>query len=678
MSQRYKTALKPPWKCFLFPFLILLFLSSALIGLNPVMAQDGGGNGEGQGDGERIKYVEREFTQYTWQMTDKNGVAVCRVVITHEGIPTNMEALGQCEKELIPATATPTAVQATTTATPGAISTPTVPPSQKPIDIEKIFEDVYWTLLKTETIKRVEKITIPPIIIDIEAPTSPVTEPYVTIRAFEPDREYQITSIQGLVDGNPFTCNQSACDIYLLRDSQITYWANSTFGDESPHFSATVRLSKIQDFYSVAVTSRSMFYRYVDVGLDAWKGISQGNAPSWTFLPQSPAQLYINKALHLLASKLIAIGVVNTQDCPNGGLMYNGAPNACGIEKAQPASETWQNRFNNVIWNASRDTGVPAKLIKAIIEQETQFWPEKARPNIYDEFGLAQLNELGADVSLRWNQDLYKRVCSAILADCPEYYASLSTFSQAMVRGALLQLVDANCPTCEYGIDLNKAEESIYILADSLKANAYQTGYIFEQRGLRASYEDLWRFSVLSYHAGYNCLEYALATSSLYQEPITWGNVSRHLYCEGSSAYVDNVWQKLDDFSEFHPPASDTNAKIYFPTPTPAPTSTANPGLVNGGIHIVMFIDSNENLRMDEGERITGELVKVELDDGTEYTGKVNNGELHFYFQNKQVGQSGQAIATNLYQSFEFTIPKSGEVLIVFRLQPPNSPNRLP
>jgi hypothetical protein len=678
VSQHKETAFRPLWRCFFYSFWILAILSFTLLGLNPVQAQDGGGNGDGQGEGERVKYVERVFTQYTWQLSTRDGVAVCKVIVTHEGIPTNMEALGQCEKELIPATATPTAALPTTTATPGAVATPTIPASSKPIDIDKLLQDVYWRLLRTETIKRVEKVVIPPVIIDIQAPNQPVTEPYITIRAFEPDRNYQITSIQGLVDGNPFTCNQSACDIYLVRDSQITYWATSTFGDESPHLSATVRLSKIQDFYSVAVTSRSMYYRYVDVGLDAWKGIYQGNAPSWTFLPQSPAQLYINKALHLLASKLIAIGIVNTQDCPNGGITYSGAPNACGIEKSQPASEIWQNRFNNVIWNASRDSGVSAKLIKAMIEQETQFWPERARPNIYDEFGLAQLNELGADVSLRWNQELYQRICSAILAQCPEYYASLSTFSQAMIRGALLQLVDSNCPTCQFGLDLNKAEESIYILADSLKANAYQTGYIMEQRGLRASYEDLWRFTVLSYHAGYNCLEYAVATSALYQEPITWGNVSRHIYCEGAREYVDSIWNKLEDFSDFHPPAIDSNAKIYFPTQTPMPTATANPGLVNGGIHIVMFVDYNNNLRMDEGEKVSGEIVKIELDDKTQYSGKMDNGELHFYFQNKLVGQKGKAVAVNLYQSFEFTIPKSGEVLIVFRLQPPKSPIRLP
>lgn len=678
MSLHNRTTARPVWKYFFAAFWVWVFFSLTIVGLNPVLAQDGGGDGEGQGEGERVKYIERVFTQYTWQMSNKDGKAVCQVVITHDGIPTRMEALGQCEKELFPPTATPTAIQPTTTATPGAVATPTLPPSDEPVDVDELLEDVYWTLLKSETIKRVEKVVIPPIIIDLQAPNQPVTEPYVTIRAFEPNRDYEITGIQGMVDGNPFSCSQAACDIYLLRDSQITYWATSTFGDESPHISATVRLSKIQDFYSVAVTSRSLYYRYIDVGLDAWKGVSQGSAPSWTFLPQSPAQLYINKALHLLASKLIAIGIVDTRDCPNGGLMYNGAPNACGIEKAQLNSETWQNRFDNVIWNASRDTGVPARLIKAIVEQETQFWPERSRPNIYDEFGLAQLNELGADVSLRWNQDLYKRVCSAIFVDCPEYYASLSTFSQAMVRGALLQLVDSNCPTCQYGIDLNKAEESIYILADSLKANAYQTGYIFSERGLQASYEDMWRFTVLSYHAGYNCLEYGVATSFLYQEPITWPNVSRHLYCEGASEYVDSLWQKLAAFDQFHPPAVESNAKIYFPTQTPMPTATANPGLVNGGIHVILFVDKNENLRMDEGERVSGESIQVELDDGEKYSARTENGEAHFYFQNKLVGQTGTASATSLYQSFDFVIPQSGEVLIVFRIQPPPVPNRLP
>ena len=74
------------------------------------------------------------------------------------------------------------------------------------------------------------------------------------------------------------------------------------------------------------------------------------------------------------------------------------------LEVAKGAMMEWQNRFDPTIWAAGKEYGIPPILIKSLMEQESQFWPENAR-YIYEEFGFTQINELGADVALRWDED---------------------------------------------------------------------------------------------------------------------------------------------------------------------------------------------------------------------------------------------------------------------------------
>jgi hypothetical protein len=144
------------------------------------------------------------------------------------------------------------------------------------------------------------------------------------------------------------------------------------------------------------------------------------------------------------------------------------------------------------------------------------------------------MNQLGVDVLLRRDQTLYQQVCPAVLADCSRPYTSLEPAQQAMIRGAVVKLTDATCPDCEFGFDLNIAKQSVSIIAQVLVANCQVVDTILSQaivpdedvdaatataavatiqaggENPSTEYEDLWRYTLLSYHSGPSCFQEAV------------------------------------------------------------------------------------------------------------------------------------------------------------------------
>ena len=83
------------------------------------------------------------------------------------------------------------------------------------------------------------------------------------------------------------------------------------------------------------------------------------------------------------------------------------------------------------------------------------------------------------------------------------------------VRLALIDAVNATCETCPLGIDLDRANFSIGVFAHTMLANCEQAGQLVENvtggtAGSFASYEDLWKFTLVNYNAGPGCLGNAL------------------------------------------------------------------------------------------------------------------------------------------------------------------------
>jgi hypothetical protein len=239
----------------------------------------------------------------------------------------------------------------------------------------------------------------------IDSPTIPQIEPFVVLTAYFSDG---ITTgnikIRGNLYDKSFSCAETPCRLTVTTSSVITFQAFTDSGLSSNIVQANINVTKSGELYLVTVEAVSQFSVFSDACSGLW-GPSTSNSLPWGNFVQIPSRLNTGKNLHLLAGRLISLGIVDAKDCPGGGLDTTGAPNACGMEKAYPALIEWQNQFDFNIWTASRDIHIPPKLIKTLIEIESQFWPSNERLYL-DEIGLGQMNQLGMDVILRKNPDI--------------------------------------------------------------------------------------------------------------------------------------------------------------------------------------------------------------------------------------------------------------------------------
>ena len=303
----------------------------------------------------------------------------------------------------------------------------------------------------------------------------------------------------------------------------------------------------------------------------------------WLSSPSGFEDLASNQPLMFLAGHLIANGVADASECPAGGLMENGAANQCGLEKARYQVYLWQNRFDPIIFSVSQNTNVPPYLLKGLFAQETQFWPRVTQNNAWDfgEYGMGQLNEKGVDALLVWNGNFYDSFCPTVLSKeaCRRAYINLPSNQRAMLRGAVIGLVRADCAACSLGLDIPKAENSIQVFADTILANRSQVMQVIQNAtglssNLGVSDQDLWRFTLVNYHAGPGCLYSALGATHLAGKKLNWKNVSSNLEpgCENAVDYVENI--SSVSAPELLPTPTATNLP---PTSTEIPTGTLDP-----------------------------------------------------------------------------------------------------
>ncbi len=358
----------------------------------------------------------------------------------------------------------------------------------------------------------------------------------------------------------PFACAGDVCKIPLhispILGSTVEFWASSSYGDESQRFTAQIRV--VDTGVSPEPGGSGWF---VDVISSQWQGPALascagiweafppvGDPPIWLSSPDHFELLASENPYYYLAGRLIVQDLVDVSACPNGGMLSNGYADACGLEKARPIIEEWQNQFDQRIIEVAKETGVPAQLMKNLFAQESQFWPGVFR--VPFEFGLGQITERGTEAILIWNSEYFNQFCPLVLSTeaCAEGYLGLSSKDQAILRGALALQARADCPDCPTGIDLSNAHFTVSLFANTLVANCSQVARSIytatnSMAGRVASYEDLWRLTIANYHAGPGCVSYAIHQAWTTSTRLTWPDVSVAFTetCKGVVPYVDQI-----------------------------------------------------------------------------------------------------------------------------------------
>lgn len=491
---------------------------------------------------DRFAVVTRDYTNYVWWLTDwGNNQVACSLNVDHDGVPTYGEVFSICGKPLYDKW----------------IATQSCPP-------DGTCSGLYLQLIKTMPAQKQVAASMPPPVVWVSLdgciPYNSTLKcnalPTLVLTGEEPMAGEHITGLAGRMDGRTFTCD-AICQVDMAPTSNngmlLEFWANSSYGDSSILFEARVRVAASGD-----PADHSW---YVDVLSSQWRGAPLAGCsqiwdsfppvrglPGWLSTPTRATDLATNISYEYLAANMIRNGAVDGSVCSDGGLLDGGMASQCGINVARYAVTDWQNSFDDIIFITAQHTGVPARLLKSIFSRESQFWPGGSTD--HTEAGLGQMTSGGADTTLLWNQPFFEQFCPSMLdgAVCDRGYAQLSSEQQDTLRSALVSSVDASCPDCDLGIDQERTKNSVGVFANTLLANCEQAGMIVHNTygaaaGASASFEDLWRFSLVNYHSGPGCLTLAIWETKRLSEPLDWSHLSSHFtpVCQGALDYVNYI-----------------------------------------------------------------------------------------------------------------------------------------
>jgi len=493
------------------------------------------------------------YTQYNWWLIPWSGnLPVCSVPIDHEGLPTPGEIYDECGKSIYTQwAATPACSLSAEKGTDPRqcaglyLHLASFEPAEKTVTVDLPLAEARISLTDCNSVNSTNRCS---------------QLPSVLVIGSEPLPDEKIIAVHINLNGKEQICTGDTCKAPLtpttLSGTLVEFWVDSSFGDSSPHFTALVRVIDT----GVSPTPGGAGW-LVDVISNQWEGKPIASCaqiwdvfpppegmPGWLSTPGAPALLTSNAPFQYLAGRLIASGSVKAPDCPGGGLLSNGYADACGLEKALPVVQEWQNRFDSQIFNASASTGVPAQLMKNVFAQESQFWPGAYKDP--KEFGLGQITDNGAETILLWNQAFFNQFCPQILdkSTCKRGYVYLSEENRGLLRGALATKASIDCPSCSMGIDLDKISFSINLFAQSILANCSQVSrMIYNTTGKNpadvSDYVNLWKLTVANYHIGPGCLSYAMYQTWQRRERMDWEHISSYLTspCQGVIEYVNQV-----------------------------------------------------------------------------------------------------------------------------------------
>ena len=497
------------------------------------------------------------YTTYEWWLLTWSGSqVVCQVYIEHEGWPEIEEVQYFCGDDVLEDWINTSACVFSDDLTgtdqcPGLyLHMASVTPGEREIEVDLLPPSVYVDIDDCNPLPPENRCE---------------TLPSLHLVAEEPLPNENIISIQGYIGSEPFNCEGNECSVPLPATGEngvhTTFWAESSFGDASDVFTAQIRVIPWGDFVAPDVQTQDSPQWYVDILSTQYMGEAEstasqiwsafppvGGASAWLSSPDHPDGLVSDEPYYYLAASLIKQGLVDVSACEDGGMQTLETASQCGLEASREKINEWQNLFNSEIIQVAIDTGVPAQLLKNVFSRESQFWPGIA--SNYQEAGLGHMSDLGADTVLLWNPSFFSQFCPLILDTtvCQKGFGNLDLAEQEMLRGALVQKVNAGCPDCPLGIDLTQANFSISIFARSLLANCEQVGQILynttrSSAGEVSTYEDLWRFTLVNYNAGPGCLTNAIEQTYNNNLSLRWENVIQYLdpVCQTSIDYVNDI-----------------------------------------------------------------------------------------------------------------------------------------
>ena len=504
----------------------------------------------------RIAKINVAFTSYRWWLVrySNNNIA-CSFAIEHEGLPTAGDVQALCEEKTYDEWITTPPCKIGEVSALNQCKGFYLHPldssaGEKQIEIELPEPSVWVTITNC----------------DPQEPDGRCTSlPNLLLTAEEPLPNETIINVQGTIAGEPFMCMGSTCSVPLkptgMDGTIVEFWADSSFGDSTEHYTARVRLVPWGDFMNPEQASSDPTAWYVDILSSQWRDgklatcsdtwqvfPSIGGPPDWLDSPEQETDLQTDVSYYYLAGSLITYGIVDASGCVDGGLQDPNIASPCGVEAARPQLIEWQNRFDDEILQVSSETGVPSLLLKNVFARESQIWP--GIYTTYKEAGLGQLTSNGADTVLLWNPDFFGQFCPFVLDKkyCEKGFGNLGEFEQNLLRGALVRKVNASCPDCPAGIDLSRADYSVRVFAEGMLANCEQVGRIITNitdlnAGQTTSYEDLWRFTLINYNAGAGCLSNAINQAWFANQPLDWATITAYLEpaCQGAIGYVEDI-----------------------------------------------------------------------------------------------------------------------------------------
>lgn len=475
-------------------------------------------------DGRRFREQTVTLNAYYWMLLSWSANQLeCQVYIDHSGQPTPAEIKYSCGGT----------VHGKWRSTPACMS-------ESPTSCKGLY--LHYGGRQVQEIDVLKVLPKPTVEI-----TTPNCQPYfgctqlaeVRFTAAEPLPEFDITFVHYRIDGVEYACPGEYCQVTLPitgeRSQLIEVWASSTLGDESYPQTFRVRNVLVDGLYQFELLGEQWAHLAPSCALE-WQRLPPLETATLTWLESPPTPEYLTSAnrFALLAGQLIWNGQVDASSCADGGLLANRAASPCGETLAAALVLSMQNQYDPAIFIASNQVGIPPKLIKAVIGQESQFWPE---PDVESEYGLGHVSDHGIDMLLTWNLPYYLDICRETLDSdaCAHGYDSLSDSEKAMLRGASLAAVGTPA--------------EITLIAEMLKASCAQVTQLSENildsaPGEHISYPHLWALALATYHSGVGCVAHALEETFDDEEDLIWSEIATRMEgaCESAEQYVERVF----------------------------------------------------------------------------------------------------------------------------------------